>query len=258
MLIKNLGVIMVKKIVKGPVGSEKVKEQWKKVYEGISKMRRGVTAPVDIEGASCLPNGIGDEKDIRFQTLVSLMLSSQTKDPITAKTVRKLQANGLTLERMTEISVEDLAQEIHGVSFHNTKAKHIKKAVQIIIDKFEGDIPDDYKKVISLPGVGPKMAHLFMQICYGKVEGIAVDTHVHRIANRLGWAKAKDPTGTMKQLMEFLPQNLWEDVNDILVGFGQTICSAKRPKCEECTITHMCPYYESKINEVKPKGKKKA
>mmetsp|Transcript_27900 Transcript_27900/g.27582 ORF Transcript_27900/g.27582 Transcript_27900/m.27582 type:complete len:172 (-) Transcript_27900:113-628(-) len=171
-------------------------------------MREGIEAPVDIEGASTLADQTLEPRLVRYQTLIGLLLSSQTKDPVTAKTIAKLQSQGLTPERMAEISVEDLAEEIHGVSFHNNKAKYIKKTSQILLEKYDGDVPNDFKKVIALPGIGPKMAHLFLQICFDRTEGIAVDTHVHRISNRLGWAKSKNPIETMKQLQELLPKEL--------------------------------------------------
>ena len=113
---------------------------------------------------------------------------------------------GLSIESILNISEEDLAKDLYGVSFHNNKAKYLKKTAQIINDKYNGDIPGDYKIVSKFPGVGPKMTHLFLQICYDKVEGIAVDTHVHRVSNRLGWVNTKNPLQTMKSLQELLPK----------------------------------------------------
>lgn len=231
---------MVKKTIKGPVGSEKVREQWEEVYDRIAKMRSVMTAPVDIEGAATLGED-EDPKVFRFQTLVGLMLSSQTRDPVTAKKMRFLIDKGLSVESILNISEKDLAQDLHGVSFHNNKAKYLKKTAQIIHEKYDGDIPGDFDVVSKFPGVGPKMTHLFLQICYDKVEGIAVDTHVHRVANRLGWVSTKNPLQTMKSLQELLPKEKWADVNEMLVGFGQMKCKPVNPQCKDCDIKYLCP-----------------
>ncbi|CAG9316266.1 unnamed protein product [Blepharisma stoltei] len=236
---------MVKKI-KGPVGSSKVKEQWREVYDKIAKMRETIQAPVDVDGAIATFDNSIDPKLARFQTLIGILLSAQTKDATTARVVENLKANGLTPQRMAEISLKDLSEEIHGVRFQNNKAKHIKETAQILLEKYDGDVPNDFKTIVSLPGVGLKMAHMFLQVCYGSVEGIAVDTHVHRVANRLGWAKSKKPDDTMEQLQDLLPRELWDQANTILVGFGQVICTKKNPKCEECEVKNLCEFYNAK------------
>mmetsp|Transcript_11887 Transcript_11887/g.11934 ORF Transcript_11887/g.11934 Transcript_11887/m.11934 type:complete len:150 (+) Transcript_11887:103-552(+) len=149
-------------------------------------MRTQAEGQKDIEDSLSIIDKSIDPKLFRFQTLIELLLSSQTKDSTTSQTISKLQSQGLTPERMVELPVEEIADTIYGVRFHNNKAKYIKNTSKILLEKYDGDIPNDFKKVIALPGIGPKMAYLFLQICYGKVEGIPVDTHVHRVANRLG------------------------------------------------------------------------
>jgi endonuclease-3 len=237
---------MVKKIIRGPTGDKKVKVQWEEAYKKIAKLRSTFTAPVDIEGAATLGED-EDPKVFRFQTLVGLMLSSQTRDPVTAKKMRYLVDKGLTIESVLDRTQEQLAEDLYGVSFHNNKAKYLRKTAQILKDQFNNDIPSDYKIVSKLPGVGPKMTHLFLQICYDKVEGIAVDTHVHRIANRLGWVKTKTPIQTMKALEKLLPKEKWSEVNEILVGFGQTICKPIGPQCEKCSANELCPIGRKKM-----------
>ena len=245
-LTKIITVNMVKKILRGPVGGKNVKEQWEKAYNLIEKMRTNITAPVDIEGASTLSQH-PDPKVFRFHTLVGLMLSAQTRDPVTAKKMRFLIDKGLTIEGIIDTSQEDLAADLYGVSFHNNKAKYIKKTAQILKDKYNGDIPGDYKIVSKLPGVGPKMTHLFLQICYDIVEGIAVDTHVHRVSNRLGWVNTKTPVQTMKSLQKLLPKEKWEQVNELLVGFGQVVCKPITPLCEKCSASSYCPTGRKKL-----------
>jgi endonuclease-3 len=123
---------------------------------------------------------------------------------------------------------------------------------QILKDQYEGDPPEDYDNIIKLPGIGPKMAYLYLQCCCGKVEGIAVDTHVHRICNRLNWVSTKNPEETRKNLQSWMPKEYWDDVNTLLVGLGQMICEAKKPKCDECKLYNLCDF---RINNVKPKSK---
>lgn len=165
-------------------------------------------APVDTMGCSKLSEEL-DEKTKRYQTLISLMLSSQTKDTMTAKAMEKLRKHGLTVKEILDTEEEKISELIHGVSFHKRKATYIKKASKILKDQYDCDIPPTLKEVVKLPGVGPKMGHLLMTHAWGKTEGIGVDVHVHRISNRLNWVKSKTPEETRVQLEKWLPRELW-------------------------------------------------
>lgn len=149
-----------------------------------------------------------------------------------------------------------MATLIHPVSFYKNKAKFIKNTCLILQkaaqDKKCIDIPETLLGLQALPGVGPKMAHLVMTCAWGKTEGICVDIHVHRIANRLGWvntwkkntagnSKGQDPEKTRKELEGWLPREHWGTINPLLVGFGQTVCTPLRPSCSSCKINSMCP-----------------
>ena len=135
----------------------------------------------------------------------------------------------------------------------------IIQLAQILKDDYEGDAPEEYNQLIKLPGIGPKMAHLYLQCCCDKVEGIAVDTHVHRICNRLKWVdETKTPEETRKGLEEWVPKDKWMDVNTLLVGLGQTICFAKKPKCEECLLKDTCDFYKNGGEEKKSRSKSKS
>lgn len=114
----------------------------------------------------------------------------------------------------------------------------------ILLEKYGGDIPKTVKELCDLPGVGPKMAHICMRVAWGEVSGIGVDTHVHRICNRLGWMKkpTKTPEETRNALEDWLPKPLWSEVNHLLVGFGQETCLPRFPKCSECLNKNICPY----------------
>lgn len=143
-------------------------------------------------------------KDKRFQTLIALMLSSQTKDTTNAIAMRRLQTElpspGLTLENILEVDPVKLNELIYVVGFHNNKTRYIKAAALILKDDYAGDIPDTIEGLMSLPGVGPKMAYLCLSAAWGRTEGIGVDVHVHRITNLWGWHKTKAPEETRASL----------------------------------------------------------
>ena len=218
---------------------------WLLTIENIRKVRQKFPAPVDTMGCDQAHSKNDKDVDQRFQVLVSLMLSSQTKDPITWAAVQRLKENGLgNVKGMLEAGEKDIEDLIHPVGFYRRKAVYLKKVAQILDRDFGGDIPDNLKDLCDLPGVGPKMAHLCMLEAWNTVTGIGVDTHVHRIASRLGWVPKKgikSPEDTRVALESWLPRNYWREINHLLVGFGQTICSPVGPKCGECANSVICP-----------------
>jgi endonuclease-3 len=132
---------------------------------------------------------------------------------------------------------------INKVGFHNLKTKYIKQTAEILRDKWNSDIPDTIAGLVSLPGVGPKMAYLTMSAAWGKDEGIGVDVHVHRITNLWGWNKTQQPEQTRAALESWLPKEKWHDINNLLVGHGQTICLPVGRKCGDCKLADrgLCP-----------------
>lgn len=181
----------------------------------------------------------------RFQVLASLMLSSQTQDPITWGAVKKLKEKGIcNVEGIIKTGEKDIEDLIYPVGFYRRKAVYLKRVTQILKEKYGSDIPRSVKELCELPGVGPKMAHLCMKGAWNEVTGIGVDVHVHRISARLGWVPnkgIKSPEDTRKALESWLPFELWGEINHMLVGFGQTICTPLRPKCTECYNNVICP-----------------
>ncbi|KAK9499576.1 hypothetical protein O3M35_002595 [Rhynocoris fuscipes] len=179
----------------------------------------------------------------RYQALVSLMLSSQTKDQVTHAAILRLREHGLNIDNILATDDETFGKLIYPVGFWKKKITYIKKATEILKNEYNGDIPQSVEELCKLPGVGPKMAHLAMNIAWGKVSGIGVDTHVHRIVNRLHWIpnQTKTPEATRKALEDWLPQSLWFEVNHLLVGFGQTICKPVGPLCQNCLNKKLCP-----------------
>eukprot|EP01100_Stratorugosa_tubuloviscum_P005889 TRINITY_DN2585_c1_g4_i2.p1 TRINITY_DN2585_c1_g4~~TRINITY_DN2585_c1_g4_i2.p1 ORF type:complete len:351 (+),score=150.39 TRINITY_DN2585_c1_g4_i2:2-1054(+) len=173
---------------------------WIKVWNGILEMRKKIDAPVDSCGCSKLPQQTLSPSTYKFQILVSLMLSSQTKDPVTAAAVQRLQqySNGLTIDSLLDLPENKIAELIKPVSFYKRKATYLKNTAKIIKEKFAGDPPEELDEVMKFPGVGPKMSYLYLQEACNKVLGIGVDVHVHRISNRLGWVKSNTPEETRK------------------------------------------------------------
>ncbi|KAK6642825.1 Endonuclease III-like protein 1 [Polyplax serrata] len=228
---------------------------WEKTLSNIKEMRETRNAPVDTMGCDKCVDYNTKPEIMRFQALVSLMLSSQTKDEVTFAAMDRLKTykTGLSIESILEISEEALGQLIHPVGFWRRKAKYIKQTAELLKDKFSGDIPKTVELLCTLPGVGPKMAHICMKTAWGVVSGIGVDTHVHRISNRIGWVKTptKTPEQTRIALESWIPRDLWEEVNNLLVGFGQQTCKPVKPLCDTCANQAICPYVQGK------KGSKK-
>ncbi|KAM3418568.1 Endonuclease III like [Cercospora zeina] len=219
---------------------------WEQLYDLTSQMRKRILAPVDTMGCESLAEKHRSPIDQRLQTLIALMLSSQTKDTVTAVAMKNLQEGlpgGFNLEALLEISPENLNSMINKVGFHNNKTKFIKQVALLLKEKFNSDIPDTIEGLVSLPGIGPKMAYLTMSAAWGKDEGIGVDVHVHRITNLWGWHKTNNPEQTRIELESWLPREKWHEINHLLVGLGQTVCLPVGRRCGECELgaRGVCP-----------------
>ncbi|KAL6711481.1 alpha,alpha-trehalase nth1 [Coniothyrium glycines] len=236
------------KKVKGPDGDMKIEppSNWEEMYALTREMRNENIAPVDTMGCESLAERSRSPRDQRFQTLIALMLSSQTKDTVTAVAMRGMQERmpgGFNLESVIALDPPTLNGFINKVGFHNLKTKYIKQTADILRDKWDSEIPDSIEGLVSLPGVGPKMAYLTMSAAWGRDEGIGVDVHVHRITNLWGWHKTQNPEQTRAALESWLPKDKWHDINNLLVGFGQTICLPVGRKCGDCKLADrdLCP-----------------
>lgn len=202
----------------------KAPNDWQEIYELVFELRKDRTAPCDGSGCEALPDRSGSERDFRFQVLISLMLSSQTKDATVGEAVRAMQADKLlNVESIAEMSPETLNKYIQKVGFHNNKTKYIKQTVNLLLEKYNGDIPPTAAEMMELPGIGPKMAYIAESVAWNRQSGIGVDTHMHRLFNALRWVKSKNPEQTRVQLEAWLPQDKWGEVNLLWVGFGQEV-----------------------------------
>ncbi|RKO93485.1 DNA glycosylase, partial [Blyttiomyces helicus] len=218
---------------------------WRETWDGIEAFRKANVADVDTMGCGILASQL-EPKVYRYQTLVALQLSSQTKDSVLAPCIAQLQAHkpgGLTVDSVLAMDTEVLHNYIRTIGFHNKKTVTLKETAKILKERYDGDIPPTLEELMELPGVGPKMAYLCMQHAWNKSLGIGVDVHVHRISNRMGWVKTgkAQENITRMELEDWLPAERWGPVNTLLVGFGQTLCRPIGPKCHECPVKDLCP-----------------
>jgi endonuclease III len=177
----------------------------------------------------------------KFQLLISTLLSSRTKDSTTIPIVKRMFKKWFRPEDFLKVDLEKLEQELYGIGFYKVKAKNIKKLSKQLIEEFNGIVPSTLEGMTSLPGVGRKTANCMLNYAFGK-EAVAVDIHVHRISNRLGWIKTNKPEESEIELMRVLPRELWTQVNKLLVNHGQTVCLPINPKCKECKISKYCEF----------------
>lgn len=180
-----------------------------------------------------------------FESLIMAIISTQTKDSITAKVSEKLFQIASSPIEILKIPDSELENILKPVSFYKRKVKYIKDTCRIIVEEYKNKIPSNFESLIKLPGVGRKVANVFLSHVYKK-NVIAVDTHVHRISNRLKWVNTNNPSQTEKELYKVVPKSLWRDINLYLVAFGQAICSY-RPKCNVCPIFKLCPYEKKRL-----------
>lgn len=173
-----------------------------------------------------------------FKVLISTILSQRTKDENTHRASKNLFSVYRTPEQLATTDVKRIEKLIKPSGFYKVKARRIKKVSKIILEKYNGEVPDNMKKLLSLPGVGRKTANCVLAYGFDKY-AIPVDVHVHRISNRLGLVKTKTPEETEKELMRKIPKKHWKKINHVFVEFGKNVCSTS-PKCESCPITN-CP-----------------
>ena len=164
-----------------------------------------------------------------YQTLISTLLSSRTKDETTLTASKRLFKTAPNIYKLKELNKTKIEKLIFPVGFYKTKAKHLKKLAEIIINKYQGRIPSIREDLVSLPGVGRKTANLVLNRAFKK-PAIAVDTHVHRISNLLNWVKTKTPEQTEKQLIKILPKKYWKEINHLFVSIGRQFPSKTKLK----------------------------
>lgn len=176
-----------------------------------------------------------------FQVLIATLLSARTQDATTLAASTRLFTVAPTPEAMVRLSVRQIEKLIKPVSFFHTKARHVKASCQILLEKFEGRVPGTMEELLTLPGVGRKTANLVLILSFRSLQNICVDTHVHRISNRLGWVKTRTPEETEHALYAATDSTWWPHINLYLVTWGQNVCRPNYPRCQGCVIAAECP-----------------
>lgn len=179
-----------------------------------------------------------------FKILIGTILSSRTRDETTTKVVKTLFKRFKNAKELAEGNLEEVKQIIHSIGFYNVKAKRIIEVSQLIVKRFDGKVPNSIEKLLELPGVGRKTANCVLVYGFNKPT-IPVDTHVHRISNRIGLVNTKTPEKTEIELNNIINKKYWLRLNNIFVMYGQNICLPVAPKCELCELKKMCKFYHA-------------
>jgi endonuclease-3 len=182
-----------------------------------------------------------DSREDPFQVLIATMLSAQTRDAVTHAASTRLFRVARSPRTMAALSTARIQRLIYPVSFYRTKARHVKETCRQLVERFGGRVPDRMETLLTLPGVGRKTANLVLILSHASKDNICVDTHVHRIANRLGWVKTKTPEQTEHALYRTVARRWWPAVNLYLVTWGQNVCRPVYPRCQVCVLASSCP-----------------
>ena len=183
----------------------------------------------------------GEAQSDPFKVLVATMLSAQTRDPVTLEASNRLFARASTPREMVRLRVSTIEKLIHPVSFYRHKAQHVKETCRLLLDQYGGRVPTTMAELLTLPGVGRKTANLVLIVALHSEDNICVDTHVHRISNRLGWVETRAPEETEQALYQVAARRWWPQINLYLVTWGQNVCKPVYPICDRCAIAALCP-----------------
>jgi endonuclease-3 len=176
-----------------------------------------------------------------LELLISTILSAQCTDKRVNIVTKTLFKKYKTLEDYAKADIKELEQDIKSTGFYHNKARHIKKCCQMLIEKFDSQVPRTMEELLELPGVARKTANIVLSNVFGIVEGIAVDTHVRRLSERLGLTQNRNQDKIEQDLMKIVPKEMWMRFSDLLIFHGRRICMAKKPKCGECVLNKICP-----------------
>ncbi len=179
------------------------------------------------------------EKYEPFKVLISTILSARARDEVTEVIAEKLFEKYPTAQKLANADAKEVKKIIKRIGFYNAKTKNIINSAKMLLEKFDGKVPDTMEQLIELPGVGRKVANCVLVYSFQK-DAIPVDTHVHRISNRLGWVKTKMPEDTEQALEKLVPRKHWQLINDTFVAHGKTICAPISPFCSKCPIYKYC------------------
>jgi endonuclease-3 len=176
-----------------------------------------------------------------LEILIATILSAQCTDKRVNIVTKSLFKKYRTTEDYANADISELEQDIRSTGFYRNKAKSIKNAGRMMVEKFDSQVPNTMKEILELPGVARKTANIVLSNAYGVIEGIAVDTHVRRLSKRLGLTENKNPDKIEKDLMQIVPKSHWKRITNLLISHGRKICKARKPKCDSCILNKICP-----------------
>ncbi len=176
-----------------------------------------------------------------LELLVATMLSAQSTDETINKVIKTLFKKYKNPEDYANADLKELEQDIRSTGFYHNKAKNLKNSAKMLVEKYNSKVPKTMEELVKLPGVARKTANIVLNNAYGVVAGVAVDTHVRRLAQRLGLTENSDPNKIEKDLMSIVPKDKWMRVTDLLIFHGRRVCTAKKPNCAGCVLNKICP-----------------
>ncbi|MCW3985945.1 MAG: endonuclease III [Candidatus Bathyarchaeota archaeon] len=176
-----------------------------------------------------------------LELLVATILSAQSTDKIVNEVTKTLFKKYRKADDYANADLKELEKDIKSTGFYRNKAKYLKKMGHMLVEKFWSKVPKTMDELTTLPGVARKTANIVLSNAFQVVEGIAVDTHVRRLSQRLGLSENKDPNKIERDLMKLVPKEQWAKLNDLLIFHGRRVCTAKKPNCGECTVDKLCP-----------------
>lgn len=210
------------------------KEEAKKVIDILLELYPGAKAELNFSNP--------------FELLIATILSAQTTDVQVNKVTEKLFKDYKTPQDFIKLSEEELAEKIKSLGFYKNKSKNILATCRILVEKYQGKVPDTREELMKLPGVGRKTANVVISNAFGK-QAIAVDTHVFRVSNRIGLANSDNVFDTEKDLMNNIDESMWSKAHHLLIFHGRRVCKSRKPLCEKCPLTDYCLYYKREINQ---------
>jgi endonuclease-3 len=184
-------------------------------------------------------SAVARENNDPFRVLVATMISLRTKDEVTRRAADALLAAAPTPAALAALPEDRIERLIYPAGFYRTKARALRAASALLLSEHGGQVPSGMDELLTLPGVGRKTANLVRNLGFGLL-GICVDTHVHRISNRMGWVSTRSPAQTEQAMMEALPRRYWIIINELLVRYGQAVCTPLSPRCSACTVSRWC------------------
>jgi endonuclease-3 len=208
---------------------------WETVFEAMSRGLSRVAPDRPLPSVS----EVARENSDPFRVLVATMISLRTKDDVTRRASDALLAVAPDPARLAALTPSRIEKLIFPAGFYRTKAKNLIATARLLQEQHGGGVPSDMEALLALPGVGRKTANLVRNLAFG-LPGICVDTHVHRISNRMGWVSTRGPAETEQALMVVLPERYWISINELLVRYGQVVCTPLSPRCTQCPVAAWC------------------